>query len=228
MSDNPLHTVYAESTVDIAIQEIIMNNCNLTTLPKQLFQGNLVKNLQGLHIMDNQQPLELDNFLMLGADFKELRLSNSGITEVNFLKGTSAEMLYLDGNPLGASSGDVMVYMRSAVQIYLNNTGMEVMNFQGAPPGLMTLSLADNEIASVSDHDVIHLRSVTSLNLRNNRIDDITANFSHFLPGLKFLDLAGNLLTDFTPDWVVGRNLTYLHLENNLIQSISEGQCHIL
>ncbi|XP_077137808.1 nephrocan-like [Ranitomeya variabilis] len=162
--------------------------------------GNQLLSADGLQVINNLTTLDLSKNQLstlphkLPTKLQRLDYSNNRISRITVhdMKGlASLKHLFLDNNGM-------IVFEDKALQWcgHLSNLAMEQNLLTSIPMGLPVtltrLDLKGNKIDQVGVHDVKHLKHLQVLNLRNNKLASIDDGVLESLPRLRHLYLDGN------------------------------------
>ena len=223
VSSNPLKVISIHDQSTISIYNLIMNNCSLETLPAILFQGNSGTSLKVLHVSDNNQPLLLEENLLMDTNLLDVVLERNGLISTEWTERAIIGSLSLNGNPIGDKVWDIGLHISRLTYLYLNDIGLTKLILTNKINGLEFLSVANNQITQINTMNLLHAESLRSLNLRNNSLTSIPEDFSSKLLSLETLNLGANKLTIFKPTWIQDSIITHLYLDHNFIQTITFG-----
>ncbi|XP_048510851.1 insulin-like growth factor-binding protein complex acid labile subunit isoform X2 [Athalia rosae] len=84
----------------------------------------------------------------------------------------------------------------------------------------MYFSLADNEVPAIPKHVLLHLPLLRTFDIGRNRIMRVEADDFKYNPGIQYLVLAGNSLTELDPGSLPPL-LKHLHLGRNKLDSLN-------
>jgi Leucine-rich repeat (LRR) protein len=189
--------------------------------------NNPLESIAPLEFLPNLEDLRLEDSevsdlsaLSAFSDFLNLRIPNNKVVSVEPLAGIHFQFLVLDGNPIT----DVTPLSRC-----------EISSLSISGSGLTELpSLAEMELDALIAYDnaftdltpLSHAtKKLFDVNLRSNRISDLTPLADPGFAGADYLALDSNLITDLSPlldaEWLSG---TRLYIKDNplSLESASE------
>merc|ERR1739838_1106787 len=216
-----------------------LKSFNLTDLPKSLNRLDLSSNTFGemtVGPLGAGSPLEVD-------------LSNCELTNIDFNAGAEDDRhllnLNLAYNELEDGLSGSLRGFRSLKDLVFDNNGVSELNLTALPASIETLSLVGNYISEfdfaaaeelvnlreinlddnklegiiLNEDDSERLRSLTSIRLSKNRLQQIRGHFSVF-PALEEIDLQANELRQVDLRGFLSATLVKLNLAGNPLQTL--------
>ncbi|KKN38816.1 hypothetical protein LCGC14_0749570 [marine sediment metagenome] len=172
------------------IKELVIKNCNFSTIPESICE---LKSLKRLILINNSIKFFPESFANI-VFLKELNLNKNLIKQ---LPEFFSEFVYLE-------------------TIVLSNNKLRFLpeSFFSLK-ALSTLYLDNNKLQQIPD-TISRLTNLSTLSLENNRLEKLPPTISD-LRNLYFLDLRNNLLTSIPIPLVDIEDLAFIGIDNNPI-----------
>lgn len=193
-ANNPAFSeVSSKAFAGAHIKSIVINRCNLRTLPVDAFSA-IADSLQELYITHNLQPLILPTGIFKGLHLKKLVLSNNGLEDEDFLQGVTADEISLNENPLEEFDCPNCPELKDTERIFLSKTKLSKISKENfiTMTGLEELDLDGNDLTIFNGTVFEDMHNLTVLDLSDNDLEDWDGNFSAAFPQLQSLFLDGN------------------------------------
>lgn len=221
LSFNPVPFSAGTMQVDWGDGELVSYEVNPSDMPYLLRKTHSVKG----------------STIKIYCNLKELSCSEQQITSVKLEGQGNLERLYLQKNSLTYYTTDLGdAYNLTMLNLSGNHIGM--LNLRDFPklqylelydnPELTTVAFADQnpDLTGITMYncDVVHFYDeylfpkLTSINLSNNSLSDITFDPAHY-PSLRTITLSGNMITDLDVSGLT--TLENLSVSNNKLSSLN-------
>ncbi|XP_054049369.1 TLR4 interactor with leucine rich repeats [Rissa tridactyla] len=183
--------------------------------------------LEELYLGNNLLPALAPGTLSALAKLRILYVNANEIgrlSAASFSGLSSLIKLRLDGNELGSLGDSTFSGLPNLLYLHLESNRIRWLS-RGAFTGLAKLRFLDlsgNQQNSLRHPDIfVPLRSLHTLLLASNSLQQVTGGLFQHLPGLAKLSLSGNRLAHLAPDAFIGLgSLKELRLEGNLLSHL--------
>ncbi|NXV27942.1 TRIL protein, partial [Rissa tridactyla] len=183
--------------------------------------------LEELYLGNNLLPALAPGTLSALAKLRILYVNANEIgrlSAASFSGLSSLIKLRLDGNELGSLGDSTFSGLPNLLYLHLESNRIRWLS-RGAFTGLAKLRFLDlsgNQQNSLRHPDIfVPLRSLHTLLLASNSLQQVTGGLFQHLPGLAKLSLSGNRLAHLAPDAFTGLgSLKELRLEGNLLSHL--------
>ncbi|XP_061321085.1 TLR4 interactor with leucine rich repeats [Pezoporus flaviventris] len=183
--------------------------------------------LEELYLGNNLLPALAPGTLSTLAKLRILYVNANEIgrlSAASFSGLSSLVKLRLDGNELGSLGDSTFSGLPNLLYLHLESNRIRWLS-RGAFTGLAKLRFLDlsgNQQSSLRHPDIFGpLRSLHTLLLASNSLQQLTGGLFQHLPGLAKLSLSGNRLAHLAPDAFTGLgSLKELRLEGNLLSHL--------
>ncbi|CAI4233192.1 unnamed protein product [Auanema sp. JU1783] len=212
------------------IQSLTLKNAELTSIPKNFFEGLFIKQLDLSH--NDIKTVDNEAFGGMSNVLTDISLSNNKLTKIPTAAISFQRSLFrldLSNNTIGdLRSDDIFPSLPKLFDI--NLSGNKICKIQGAvfeklKNVLQTLNLGRNCLSAVPSQAIRGQTQLQSLHLHFNNISSLEALSFLNLPVLQLLNLANNAINDInTQAFINVPNLRYLYLTNNRIGKLISHQ----
>ncbi|XP_010221734.1 PREDICTED: TLR4 interactor with leucine rich repeats, partial [Tinamus guttatus] len=195
------------------------------SLPPRAFER--LGRLEELYLGNNLLPALAPGTLSALAKLRVLYVNDNEIgrlSAASFSGLGSLVKLRLDGNELGSLGDSTFSGLLKLLYLHLESNRIRWLS-RGAFTGLAKLRFLDlsgNQQSSLRHPDIFGpLRSLHTLLLASNSLQQLAGGLFQHLPGLAKLSLSGNRLSHLAPDAFVGLGLLKeLRLEGNMLSHL--------
>ncbi|CAK6980612.1 podocan [Scomber scombrus] len=245
LSSNFLRVV--PSSLPTSLYRLHLKTNKLEKIPAGAFDR--LRNLRELYLQNNllsNEGMDNETFSQLSS-LECLDLSNNNLSVVPTGLPRNLVLLHLEKNSIRSIPGDALTSVRNLEYLLLHNNQLRSRSihpaaFQGlkklhtlhmynnllerVPRGLprraKTLMLLHNSISEIGRNDLIHLYTLTELNLSYNRLTSPKVHREAFrkLRLLETLDLSGNNFLSMP--FGLPRSLQVLEIKNNQLDTIPD------